>query len=805
MLDCHRDDLRQPLPDNARQSESTDPADVERLRLAMEATTDGVWDVDLKTRRVYANPRLASLIGFEPQEINHSLETWLGRMHPDDAVEARQLYDDHLVGKAPMLDVVYRMRDREDRVIWLRTRGKVVERDTDGTALRMVGTTTEITQRRRAEEALREREELLSLVLDASTDGFWDWSLRSGDALISQGWAEIVGIAPPEDRMPVSEIEALIHPEDLAACRARIAPLLEGGSQGDRYELEHRFLTPTGTCIWVRTRAKVVERDEQQKAVRICGTITDITSEKQAAERLRQSEHHARLLAENTSDCIWQMNLDGTYDYVNPAVERLLGYTVEEFLQTRMSDHFDAEEMARATARIAEYEARGGEEGLLYEAEMVHKDGHRVHVEILATPIYDDGKLVAFHGVTRNITERKRAEQERRDLEAQIQHTQKLESLGVLAGGIAHDFNNLLMGILGNADLALSDLSPVSPARENVEEIKRTSTRAADLCKQMLAYSGKGRFVVQPIRLSEVVNEMAHMLEVTISKKAILKYSFPKDLPCVEADVTQMRQVIMNLITNASEAIGDRNGIISVSTGVMRCDRAYLADTYVDEELPEGRYVYLEVADTGCGMSEEVRQRIFDPFFTTKFTGRGLGLAAVLGIIRGHHGALKVYTEHGGGTTLKVLLPACERAASTEPRSKAASASPLGTGTVLLVDDEAIVLSVGERMLRKLGFEVMTATDGAEAVRLYAEHRDEITCVILNLTMPHMDGEEAYRELRRIDPGVRVILSSGYNEQEVTQRFVGKGLAGFVQKPYQMSSLTEAMRALFDRGSNDSA
>ncbi|HAA05128.1 MAG TPA: histidine kinase, partial [Syntrophobacteraceae bacterium] len=361
----------------------------------------------------------------------------------------------------------------------------------------------------------------------------------------------------------------------------------------------------------------------------------------------------------------------------------------------------------------------------------------------------------------------------------------------------AHDFNNILMAILGNADLALLNLSPASPVRQNLEEITRASQRAADLCRQMLAYSGKGRFVVGRYDVSEIVREMAQMLGISVSKKASLRYSFAAELPPVEVDVTQLRQIIMNLITNASEALGDGSGVITITTGVMECDRAYLTATYLDDNLPEGNYVYLEVSDTGSGMDAETRSRLFDPFFTTKFTGRGLGLAAVLGIVRGHKGAIMVYSELGQGTTIKVLLPAAHWKPGDRESKSETSTSPRIGGTLLLVDDDPYVRDVGSQMLTLMGYQVITAANGRAAVEIFQSEGSKIDCVILDLTMPEMGGEEAFRELRRLRSDVRAILSSGYNEQDVTQRFVGKGLAGFIQKPYTVAKLREVVGRIF--------
>jgi len=414
--------------------------------------------------------------------------------------------------------------------------------------------------------------------------------------------------------------------------------------------------------------------------------------------------------------------------------------------------------------------------------------------------------LGMFAGTLSAFMERQAAERDRVELERQILQAQKLESLGVLAGGIAHDFNNILMAILGHADLALEDLPQLSPARGSIQEIEKASRRAAELCRQMLAYSGKGHFVIESIHLGHLVEEMVHLLRTTISKKVLLNLNLEKSLPPTEGDATQLRQVIMNLVINASEAIGDRSGVITISTGAMDCTPEYLTETYLDEDLVPGLYVSLEVSDTGCGMDRETQSRIFEPFFTTKFTGRGLGMAAVLGIVRGHKGALKVYSEPNKGTTFKLLFPAAEEFAGTAGGDpEAAKASWKGDGLILLVDDEETIRALGKRMLERMGFEVITAEDGRVAMEIYEERGSEISLVVLDLTMPHMNGEETFRALRGLDPGVRVILSSGYTEHDIVGRFAGKGLAGFIPKPYTMQSLRDRLRAALERSEDDEA
>jgi len=395
------------------------------------------------------------------------------------------------------------------------------------------------------------------------------------------------------------------------------------------------------------------------------------------------------------------------------------------------------------------------------------------------------------------------AEQQQHELETQVLQAQKLESLGVLAGGIAHDFNNLLTAILGHANLVLTDMAPEAPARDSLREIEKASTRAAELCRQMLAYAGKGRFVVEPTNLSRLVEELAHLLHISISKKILLRCQLAEELPAIEADPAQLRQVAMNLVINAAEAIDDTEGVIAISTGVMQCNEDYLRGNHLIEPPAPGQYVYLEVTDTGCGMDAETRARIFDPFFTTKFTGRGLGLAAVLGIVRSHRGTLKVESEPGRGTTFRVMFPASAKTAA--PAGSSGNAPPwCGTGTILLVDDEEAVRNVAGRMLERCGFAVLRASDGREAVELFRARASDIVCVLLDLAMPRMDGEETYRELRRIQPGVRVVLASGYSDPEIAQRFRGAGLAGFIAKPYRVEALSAKLREALAPGSNAS-
>jgi len=274
----------------------------------------------------------------------------------------------------------------------------------------------------------------------------------------------------------------------------------------------------------------------------------------------------------------------------------------------------------------------------------------------------------------------------------------------------------------------------------------------------------------------------------------VLKYHLSENLPAVEADAAQLQQVIMNLVINASDAIGDKSGVISIDTGIMHADKNYLEASCLDDELPAGRYVFLEVSDTGCGMDKQTQAKIFEPFFTTKFTGHGLGMSAVLGIVRGHHGTMKLYSEPGRGTTFKVLLPVSDQQVESMPAQAETTGAWRGSGAVLIVDDEETIRETAAMMLEDMGFTTLTAVDGEDGVHVYRAHQSEIVAVLLDMTMPRMDGKTCFTELKRINPDVQVLLSSGYNEQEATSRFAGRGLAGFIQKPYLPETLEANLR-----------
>lgn len=524
---------------------------------------------------------------------------------------------------------------------------------------------------------------------------------------------------------------------------------------------------------------------------------TELAERKRAESELRRAEQFLTTVVDNIPHMIFVKDAqDLRFVRFNRAGEELLGKGSHELLGKNDYDMFPESE-----ARFFEHKDREtlrGRKLVDIPEEPIETSHGRRYLHTKKIPIVDaDGQPKYLLGISEDITERKLEEERQRAFERKLQETQKLESLGVLAGGIAHDFNNLLVSILGNVGLVLVDLEPDSPVREPVEQVKVAAQRAADLTRQMLAYSGKGRFVMQRINLNSVITEITQLLQVSISKNATLQFSLDPKLPPIEGDVTQIRQVLMNLIVNASDAIGEKQGTISLATGVVNADREYLSGNFMAPELHEGTYAFVQVTDDGVGMDKETQAKIFDPFFTTKFTGRGLGLAAVLGIVRGHGGAIRVYSEPGSGSVFRVLLPVKDVPHHVE-KGGADSLKQKGNGTVLVIDDEEVVRNVTKRMLARIGYTPLLAEDGPTGIEMYKANKDDIACVLLDMTMPRMSGEETLRHLKEMNPEVRVLLMSGYSEQEASARFNGKGVAAFMQKPYTPQDLQEKIHEILE-------
>ena len=661
--------------------------------------------------------------------------------------------------------------------------------DDSGAVQQIVHTLHPLTRRSEVSESDSERR--LRKLVEYSYDGIVLID-QTGKPIYASPSIERVRGFTGEQLMSSTLID-LVHPEDLPRFGQAVQELLgqPGGVMVIQYRARH------GDGHWQILETAAVNRLDDPDVRAIVATSRDVSERVNLQDELRTRNEELQVVLTAAKAIGWDRDLTGDHPTrysIDPAV--FFCPSAEE----RAS--FDRDQIVHPddwpTVEGAAKRALETGEDLVLEFRGWPRPSETRHYASHGRVFCDkSGRPARLVGVTWDVTERHRIQEEREQLKDRIQEGQKLESLGILAGGIAHDFNNILTTILGNASLTRLVLSETSPALDHIGQIEEASRRATDLCRQMLAYAGKGRFVLQRTSLNQLIEDTTQLLQVSISKKALLRFHLDRNLPPIVADSTQIRQVLMNLVINASDAIGERSGVISITTGMVRADRQYLDRAFQAPDIPIGDYVFMEVSDTGSGMSPEVQARIFEPFFTSKFTGRGLGLAAVSGIVHGHKGALKVYSEPGKGSSFKFLLPIAGREADNITGISRQSQPPLrAEGTILVVDDEETVQAVASRMLESMGFRVLLASDGRHALNVYADHRDAIVGVLMDLTMPRLDGEETFRELRRVDPQVRVLLMSGYNEQDAIARFVGKGLAGFIQKPFSIEDLKASLRSI---------
>jgi PAS domain S-box-containing protein len=660
-------------------------------------------------------------------------------------------------------------------------------------------------ERSLAEAALRESEERCRTLLSGSPDPTFSFTPEGRYLFVNDAFAAGVG-KPVEDLIGKTIWDAFPKEE----ADKRFASLSQVFRTGEEKVIEVRVPRVGGDRYYLTTVSPI--KDAQGNVLSAACSSKDITDRKKTEQTLRESEERLRTLLEFSPISMAIICMDGTIEYINRRSIETFGYlpedipTMEQWWRLAYPDEtYRAAVMDRWLGLVGKALAGNGEieRG---EYQVTCKDG-TVKTMIIFGVLVSGKVFVMFD----DITALKLAEEERLSLERQLLHAQKLESLGILAGGIAHDFNNLLTAILGNTDLALADLPAPSPARPLVEQIQTASLRAAELTRQMLVFAGRGEMATQPLELSVVVREMGQLLAASLSKKAQLHLDLAEDLPPIDADPAQLRQIIMNFILNASDAIGEHPGEIAVRTGRGGNDRSFASDFSVGMLPPGSDAVFLEVADSGCGIDAATLPRIFDPFFTTKFTGRGLGLAATQGIILRHNGALRVRSHPGSGSVFRVVFPAAaDRAATADattaapaPAPTAAPAAPSphakerpwwGSGIILLVDDEAPVRSMTTRMLTALGFDVLTAADGEEAVALFRSRSGDIRAVLLDLTMPRMGGHEAFLQLRALRADVPVILCSGYDVQQSAEQFSAMAFSGFLQKPYRLEELKTVLR-----------
>ncbi len=641
--------------------------------------------------------------------------------------------------------------------------------------------TRDITERKRLEGAVRESEQRFRLMADAAPVLIWTARPDKLCFYFNQPWLNFTG-RTFEQEVGNGWMEG-IHSDDAHRVLETFVQCFDAREQ---FFIEYRFRHHDGDYRWMLNKATPRVTSAGEFAGYI-GTCIDIHDRKKFEEELRESEAQLRLALDASRMGNWSRDVRSGKIVWSPELEAIFGLEPGTFSGTDEAYYgFILPEYRDYAAAVVRKAVNSGTD---YEMEFrfTRADGQIRWMLGRGRAFYDaDGEPVRLVGVGIDITERKRHEE-------RFLHSQKLESLGILAGGIAHDFNNLLTGIMGGASLVLEDLEPQTVPWNVQKNVLDAAEKAAKLTHQMLAYSGKGRFFVERIDLVQYVREITPLLDASIPKKVSLVQTPSTYECCIEGDPAQIQQVIMNLVINAAEAIGAENaGQVVISIRVQDADEAYIQALPAANIAP-GKYVVLEIHDTGAGMDALTRARIFDPFFTTKFTGRGLGLAAVQGIVSGHKGAIQVYSEPGAGTTFKVLFPVAAAAEELADEPADWGHAPRGAATVLVIDDEEVVRQAARSALERFGYQVIVAADGEEGVRLFRERSSEISLILLDMTMPVLSGEEALPRLLQIQPGARVVVSSGYSEVEAERRFADARLSGFIQKPYSALQLARCV------------
>lgn len=633
-------------------------------------------------------------------------------------------------------------------------------------------------QRRKHQQLIVANEERFRRLLEVSAQTVWVANARSEIGAESRSGPPLTGRSPQRWLGVANWLDA-VHPDD----RERVTDAwLHAVQAVTPYEIEFRMRNASGEYRYMTSHAAPVF-DPDGTVREWIGMSTDITERKRAEQALADAIQRLNAHMKNSPLAVIEFDRQLVVTRWSEEAEKVFGWTAAEILGRPMYEipwiHNDDSE---AVGRVAQGMLDGTHPRNLSVNRNCRKDGTVLECEWYNSAIYDrDGNLASILSQVLDITDKRRTEE-------RLRQAQKMESIGVLAGGIAHDFNNLLASVIGNASLAVEMLPEDSPAEDLLERAIRSGEQAAHLTMQMLAYSGKGRFVIEPVDLSAVVRQVTDLVRASAPKKITIRLDLDPELPPINTDRNQLHQVLINLVTNAAEAIGDETGLITVRTGLQ-----YVGEDLIREleakDISPGRYVLLEVGDTGSGMNDATKAKIFDPFFSTKFTGRGLGLAAVSGIVRGHRGAIKVSTAPGKGTCFTVFLPAANAATETPGLAGEEKEELRGTGTVLFVDDEEALRQMAKRGLEHHGFEVLLASDGHEAVDVLKTAVDRVGAVVLDLSMPVMSGQETLPELQKVKPGVQVLVSSGYGKDNVLGKFAGSGVAGFIQKPYTVQQL----------------
>ena len=765
-----------------KQAEKALQESEKRFRETIELLPSIVCEYDINGRITYVNTYGLKAFGYAHADIERGL--YVPQLIPADETPKFQDRHGSLLkgGKADPIEYLLRCKDGSE--IYVIAHSAPIYKNGEIVGLR--SSLTPITERKQIEEALRQSEKKYRLLADNVTDVIWTRDMNLRLTYISPSVFNMLGFTVEEAM--ARTLDQIWSPDSLKRIHTVLQEELkiENSPHKDMYRsrtIEAEAKCKDGSTIWTEATMSFL-RDKKGNPTGIIGVSRDITERKRTEEALRQSEEKYRTVLEANPDPVVVYDMQGNVVYFNPAFTRIFGWTLEERLGQKM-DLFIPEKNWPETRKMIE-KVKVGESFHGIETRRYTKAGKVIEVSISGA-VYHDRSSRPIGSIInlRDISQQKQ-------LEAQLHQAHKMEAIGTLAGGLAHDFNNLLMGIQGRASLMLMETDSYNPCYEHLKGIEDYVKNAADLTKQLLAFARGGKYEVQPTDLNELIKKSSEMFGRT-KKEIVIHRKTQEGIWTVEVDRSQIEQVLLNLYVNAWQSMPGGGDLY------LEAENVLLDDNFVKPfEIESGKYVKITVTDTGVGMDQATQERVFEPFFTTKEMGRGtgLGLASAYGIIKNHGGIIDVYSQRGEGATFIICLPASEK----EIVDQKDIPKELLTGheTVLLVDDEEMIIDVGKAMFKKLGYKVLIAKSGREAVEFYTANKDEIDLVVLDLVMPDMGGGDTFDRLKKINPEIKVLLSSGYSIDGQAAEILKRGCDGFIQKPFKMWELSQKIRSVLD-------
>ncbi len=763
-----------------------------RFREMFEKSNIGKAIVSMNGSFLEVNDAFAELTGYDRMEITG--RGFVDITHPDDKELSNAIIQKLNASHLDQARFEKRYIRKNGEVVWADIH-TILIRDDHGNPRHFVTNVMDITESVQQKKELERLNAELNKAQHMADIGSWEFDVATGKPSWSPHMFCIFGLDPEQGEPSSWEAhEPYIHPDDWPLIDRAVRRAI---SDGTGYNVQFRLKRPDGTLRWANSVCEV-ETGPDGRPATLRGTTQDIHKEITQRLALAERESKYRLLAENTLDCIWQMDMDRIVTYINPAVQRMFGYTPEEIIGSSM-DIFCDNESRMQIMGVIQHELKNLENhsGVLLETTLIRKDGSPIPVEIRGQILRDaDQKPVAIQGVSHDLTERKEMEQQQLLIQKELQQAQKMEAVGRLAGGVAHDFNNMLNVILGYSEMAAARLPDNHPVQDQIRRILEAATKSANLTRQLLAFSRKQDIEPKIVNLNELIDGNLKMLNRLIGEHITLEFKPENDLWNVSADPSQIDQILANLCINARDAITGTGGISISTRNVAHTQQNRMEPV----SITPGDYVEISVRDNGCGMDEETCARIFEPFFTTKEEGKGtgLGLSTVFGIVQQSGGTIRVDSKPGEGTTFHLFFPRATDSCCSETDPEHQGDSFEGGETILIVEDEREVLDVATRALEMHGYTILTADSPARGLDIAKSHPETIDLLLTDVVMPEMNGRQLQEQVKTLRPDIHTLFMSGYTA-DVIEEHGGTGEEQhLLHKPFTISELIQSVRKALD-------